>query len=75
MSCAANLAELRSIFSLIPVSYPSLCNIETKSSVAIFPEAPGAKCQPPNPAIHEANLVMPSSIAALTFDKANNLVS
>ena len=47
----------------------------TKSSVAKFPVAPGAKGHPPKPPIQASNFLMPSSRLTYIFERANALVS
>ena len=47
----------------------------TKSSVAKFPDAPGAKGHPPRPPIQASNFLMPSSILTNIFYSASALVS
>ena len=63
-----------SLFKSIPVSKPIASNINTKSSVTMFPLAPGAKGQPPIPLIELSIVVIPSSIAANAFAKPRPLV-
>ena len=59
----------------IPVSTPMPCSMYTRSSVARFPEAPGAYGQPPSPPIDASKVVMPSSSPTSTFASAVPRVS
>ena len=58
-----------------PVSSPARCNIQTRSSVATLPEAPGAKGQPPRPPQLASSTRTPASTAAKALARAAPRVS
>ena len=55
-----NAAASSSLFKSTPVEIPIFSKVKTRSSLAVFPDAPGAKGQPPNPAAAASKMRMPA---------------
>ncbi|CAN4045713.1 Zinc ribbon domain-containing protein, partial [Dysosmobacter welbionis] len=64
MACIWAFAAASSLEKEMPVSQPISLRVHTTSSVDRFPEAPGAKGQPPRPPRAACTLVTPISMAA-----------